>query len=196
VAPDRSARPDATALRLFVAITLPADVGAALDHAIEPLRSAFPRARWVPSENRHVTLKFLGKTLPSLVEDTLAAVEGAAVGHTAFETGLTALGAFPLSGRARVVWAGLDDRPGQMAGLALAVEHALAPNFAAESRAFTPHITLARADPPLRLPDPVGTLPPLRFPVEEVVVFRSSIRRPDPRYDTVGTYPLGRSGDR
>jgi 2'-5' RNA ligase len=196
VAPDRSARPEAPSLRLFVAITPPAEVGAALDEAIEPLRSSFPDARWVPPENRHVTLKFLGKTLPGLVEDTLAAVGAAAAGHQAFETCLTALGAFPLPGRARVVWAGLDDRPGRMAELALALEHALASMFAPESRAFTPHITLARADPPLRLADPVGTLPPLRFPVRDVVVFRSSIRRAAPRYEPLGTYPLGRSGDR
>ena len=182
-------------MRLFVAITLPAEVGAALDAAIAPLRAAFPRARWVPPGNRHVTLKFLGKTFPGVVEGTLAGVEAAATAHRTFETGLTALGAFPLPGRARVVWAGLDDRPGRMAELALAVDHALAPMFAPETRAFTPHITLARSDPPLRLEDPVGTLPSIRFAVTEVTVFRSSTGRPAPVYEPVGMYPLARSID-
>jgi RNA 2',3'-cyclic 3'-phosphodiesterase len=191
VARDRSDRPDAAPLRLFVAIALPAEVGAALDAAIEPLRVTFPRARWVPPQNRHVTLKFLGGTFPRFVEDTLAGVEAAAAAQRTFETGLTALGAFPLPARARVLWAGLDDRPGPMAELALAVDHALASMFPPESRAFTPHITLARSDPPLRLADPVGTLPPIRFAVTEVTVFRSRIRRPAPVYEPVGRYPLG-----
>jgi len=194
VAGDRS-RPDAPPLRLFVAISLPEEVGAALDAAIEPLRAMFPRARWVPPENRHVTLKFLGKVSSRLVDDTLAAVEAAGRVHRAFETGLTALGAFPLPERARVVWAGLDDRPGRMAELAFAVDHALASMVAPESRAFAPHITLARSDPPLRLDDPVGALAPIRFAVTEITVFRSSLRRPAPLYEPLGTYAL-RSADR
>ena len=195
MAGDRSARPDDASLRLFVAISPPQDVGAALDAAIEPLRAAFPRARWVPPQNRHATIKFLGKTSPRLLEETLAAVEAAATSHRAFETSLTALGAFPLPSRARVVWAGIDDSPGRMAELALAVDHALTPMFAPESRAFAPHITLARPDPPLRLADPVGALPPVRFAVTELTVFRSTLRRPAPLYEPLATYPL-RSADR
>lgn len=193
---DTSIRSESAPLRLFVAITLPAEVGATLDAAIEPLRAAFPRARWVSPENRHATLKFLGTTSRSLVDDTLASVERAAVTHRAFETSLTALGAFPLPGRARVVWAGLDDRPGRMAELALAVDHALAPLFPPESRPFTPHITLARSDPPLRLADPVGTLPPIGFTVTEVTVFRSSVGGPGPVYEPLGTFPLARAAER
>jgi len=77
----------------------------------------------------------------------------------------------------------------------LAMDHALASMFAPESRAFAPHITLARSDPPLRLDDPVGALAPIRFAVTEITVFRSSLRRPAPLYEPLGTYAL-RSADR
>jgi RNA 2',3'-cyclic 3'-phosphodiesterase len=195
MARDRASRPEARSLRLFVAIEIPDDAQAAIDEAVAPLRERFPKARWVPRENRHVTLKFFGQTWPRLrgwVEDQVGVV---AARTPAFETSVAAIGAFPGGRRARVLWSGLDDDAGAMSALATALDEALAREFRPESRAFTAHCTVARSDPPLHLED--GDLDveprPVRFSVHRVVLFRSELRRPAPRYEALARFPLAES---
>lgn len=193
MARDRAARPEAKALRLFVAIELPAEAEDAVEAAVGPWRESFPRARWVPPGNRHVTVKFLGQTWPRLRGWVEERVREAARSAVAFETSLTGLGAFPSARRARVLWVGLDDRPGRMAEVALGLDAALAQEFRPEARAFTPHLTVARSDPPLALPpDYVSAeVTPVRFRVDHVTLFRSHLRRPAPLYEPLASLPLG-----
>ena len=67
MARDRASRPDAEPQRLFIAVSIPPAVADAVGAAIEPWRETFPKARWVPRGNWHVTLAFLGATNPRLV---------------------------------------------------------------------------------------------------------------------------------
>jgi 2'-5' RNA ligase len=176
-----------------VAVEVPEEAKRAVDEAFAPWRERFPKARWSPIENWHVTLKFLGSTWPRLTGWLHERVRAAAAAHPAFETRVTGIGCFPSPGRARVLWAGLDDRSGRMAALALDLDEALASEFKRENRAFRAHLTVARSDPPLRLPEgfagaPVETEP---FAVDHVVLFRSHLRRPAPLYEPLATFPLG-----
>jgi glycine/D-amino acid oxidase-like deaminating enzyme len=53
-------------------------------------------------------------------------------------------------------------------------------------------LTVARSDPPLKLGG--GTTPtpvePVGFRVEEIVLFRSNLRRPAPRYEPIAAFAL------
>jgi 2'-5' RNA ligase len=192
MARDRGSRPEAKPLRLFVAFEVPDDAQDAVDTAIAPLRERYPAARWVPRANRHVTMKFLGRTWPRLrgwVEEQLAAV---ASRTPPIPTRLTSIGAFPGGRRARVLWAGVDDADGHLAALASALDDALADEFRPESRAFTAHCTVARSDPPLHLDeaDPDVSVLPVAFTIERIVLFRSHLQRPAPRYEALATFPL------
>jgi len=194
VARDRMGRTsEAKPVRLFVALEIPDEARRAVAVAAQPWREAFPAARWVPAENWHVTLKFLGSTYPRLVEWVHEQVAMAAAGIETFETYLTGLGAFPSAGRARVLWAGLDDRLGQMAQVAQALDGALAKEFRSETRGLTPHLTIARADPPLRLPVGFAETPlePVAFRIERITLFRSHLQRPAPWYEPLEVVPLG-----
>ena len=77
--------------------------------------------------------------------------------------------------RARVLWVGLDDRSGGMAGLALALDAAFAPAFPPEVRAFHPHLTVGRCDPPAHLPAAFEEtrIDPVPFEVVRAVLFES-----------------------
>ena len=195
MARDRASRPEAKPLRLFVAFEVPEAVRSDLAQAVEPLRERFPRARWVPVENQHVTVKFLGSTYPRLVEWVTSTVGGIASAHRPFETRVAGLGAFPSARRARVLWAGLDDPDSRSAVIAGALDDALAREFRVEKRAFTPHLTVARFDPPVEVDldeVAVGSGP---FTVDRIVLFRSRLRRPAPVYETVATFPLEASSE-
>lgn len=193
MARDRTSRPEAEPLRLFLAVEIPPPAKAAVASAIEPWRADFPKARWVPAVNWHVTLKFLGSTYPRLADWIERSVGGVAADIAPFRTRITGMGAFPSRGRARVVWAGLDDRPGRIAGLALALDAALASEFRPETRAFHAHLTVARSDPPLVLPEAFGQTPleTAPFAIERIVLFRSHLRRPAPRYEALREFRLG-----
>jgi 2'-5' RNA ligase len=189
---DRAARPEAAPLRLFVAVDVPHDARLAIERAIDPFREAFPKARWVPIENWHVTLKFLGRTWPRLVEWVHDRVRDVAASQDGFLVRLSGLGAFPSPRRARVVWAGLEDPSNRLAEIALALDAAMVREFEAEKRAFTPHLTVARSDPPIALPADFAEVPVASeaFAIDGLVLYRSHLRRPAPRYEPLGTFPL------
>ena len=190
--PDPKAPLDEKASRLFVAFAVSDAALDEVDRAIEPWRGRFPGARWVPRENMHVTLKFLGRTLPSLEAWVRQQVGAVAAGHGPVATRLTGLGSFPSAARARVLWMGIEDPEEAFARLAGALDAALEESFAPETRAFSPHLTVARSDPPLKLG--VGSTPtpvePIGFRVEEIVLFRSHLRRPAPRYEPIAAFAL------
>ena len=190
MARDRASRPEAKPVRLFVAFEVPGEVRAELSRAVAPLRERFSKARWVPEGNQHVTLKFLGSTFPRLVEWVTSTVGEVASAHGVFETWVAHLGAFPNQRRARVLWAGLGDPDSRAAAIATALDGALARKFKPETRAFTPHLTVARFEPPVGLdPGEIG-FESAPFTVDHVVLFRSHLRRPAPVYEQLATFAL------
>jgi len=193
MARDRASGPEARSLRLFVAVTIPEGVRAALADSIGPWRERFPRARWVPPANVHVTIKFLGSTWPRLVGWVHDKVGAAASAHAPFESRLEGLGAFPSLRRARVLWAGLHDPGGRMGAIAASLDEALSREFAPEKRGFTPHLTVARSQPPLELPEEFTQtrVSSESFVIDRLVLFRSHLRRPAPVYEALREFPLG-----
>jgi 2'-5' RNA ligase len=191
MARDRAARPEAKPLRLFVAVEIPDAVKDMVDVAFAPWRETFPQARWVPRENLHVTLKFLGSTWPRLVDWVPGRVETAAAGVPPFRARLRGVGSFPSAKRGRALWAAFEEQE-DIASLAAAIEAALAEEFPTEKRPFHPHLTVARSDPPLRLPAAYTAteLGSDEWEVDHVVLFRSHLGRPGPRYEPLARFPL------
>jgi RNA 2',3'-cyclic 3'-phosphodiesterase len=195
MARDRAARPEAKPLRLFVAVDVPRSAKDHLATAIAPFRDRVP-ARWTGSDGWHVTLKFLGTTWPRLVDTVRDAVTSTAQQAVPFESSLTEVGVFPSPGRARVVWAGLTDPDECLGRLASSLDEVLAEDFTPETRAFTPHLTLARLNPPRNIrefaPDLVGlSVESDPFPVDRLVLYRSHLSPRGASYEAVLTAALG-----
>jgi 2'-5' RNA ligase len=95
----------------------------------------------------HLTLKFLGEADSSKVTAVQAALS--AIRSTAAVTlHFRGLGFFPNATRARVFWAGMEASP-NLPALAADIDQAMhSLGFPLEDRAFTPHLTLARFQPP------------------------------------------------
>ena len=181
-------------MRLFVAVDVPGRVKESLREAMVPYRDRIAGARWTSPDSWHVTLKFLGWTWPRLVGEVQRAVGEAAAAGRPFETALTEVGAFPSPSRARVLWAGLADPEGRLAGLAGALDELLEAHVRPEKRAFSAHLTVARVDPPANLrtlPDLVGL--PLgsdRFEIGELVLYRSHLSPRGARYEVIKSFDL------
>lgn len=156
------------------------------------LRSVVPDARWVPRDNYHVTMLFLGHVPDERVPALSSAAASAASSMVAFDVRVGALGAFPSPRRARVVWLGLEDPAGGFSALAEACAEAYAPHgFAAERRPFVPHLTLARLKAPARVALDAAVPSAVRFTVDRLTLFRSVLGRPAARYEALAVYPFG-----
>ncbi|MGH2525347.1 MAG: RNA 2',3'-cyclic phosphodiesterase, partial [Actinomycetota bacterium] len=108
-------------------------------------------------------------------------------------TRVTGLGAFPNERRGGVLWAGLDDEDRRLARIAATLDEGLSREFAPEKRAFTPHLTVARFEPPVELQgleDVKFESEP--FNVDRIVLYRSHLRRPAPLYERLAMFPLTR----
>jgi 2'-5' RNA ligase len=133
--------------RFFVAIKVPpALVGTltALQHA---LAAALPRrgVRWVPPDQFHLTLLFLGWVARERLTDLNQQLTAATAEVAAFSLGVGGPGVFPDWRRPRVLWAGLT---GELAALATLQQRVFAAGRAfvekPEDRPFHAHLTLAR----------------------------------------------------
>jgi len=191
VARNRAARPEAKPLRLFVAVDVPDDVRSSVADAIAPLRERFPRARWSPPANWHLTVKFLGRAWPRTLDWITSSVEGVASAAQPFAASVAGLGSFPSARRARVLWAGFEDPGGRLAAIAASLDVALAAEYAPEKRAFTPHLTVARFDPPVEVGRDLPEASTRTFEVDRLVLYRSHLRRPAPAYERIAVFPLG-----
>lgn len=194
---DRAARDEAKPLRLFCAVDISDSAAAALDRALEPWRARLADARWVSPENLHITLKFLGRTWPRLVSLVEESCAKAATEIRPFRVSIEGLGAFPSARRARVFWAGLKDEDGSLPALARALEAALEKEFPPEKRGFSPHLTLARFNPPVPLAEYAEEMERTRidapaFRVGELVLYRSHLSPRGARYEAIGSYPFVR----
>jgi RNA 2',3'-cyclic 3'-phosphodiesterase len=196
VARDRTSPPEAKPQRLFIAADVPDDVKERLDAAVAPLRVRVPAARWTRQDGWHVTLKFLGSTWPRLMEEVRTAVATAASEATAFESSLTEIGVFASPARTRVVWAGLADPDNRFAAIARRLDDILEDSFVPEKRELTPHLTLARINPPRDIrefaPELVGlSVASREFPVDDLVLYRSRLSPTGATYEALERFPLG-----
>ena len=127
-------------LRLFVALALPAEIKTQL----AALAGGIPGAKWVPPENYHLTLRFIGGIETWRAEEVDAAL--AAIRAPRFELGLAGVGTFEKGGRIQSLYVPAE-RSEALSRLQGKVETALQRiGLEPERRRFTPHVTLARTD--------------------------------------------------
>jgi 2'-5' RNA ligase len=127
-------------MRLFVGIPLASEVLNELSEAVARLRSAQDGLRWTTPESWHITLQFLGNTDQQHCECVLARL-----GEIHAAQFQVTLGEFGFFDRAGVFF--VDVVPSaDLVALSRRVTEATAKcGFAAETRPYHPHITLARA---------------------------------------------------
>ncbi len=132
-------------MRTFVALVPSEAEQGRLADAAAGLRDAGFPIRWVPPQNIHLTLKFLGELSEERVRDVCSAVDDAADGVAPFEMIVGGFGAFPSLRRPQVVWVGVE-LESTIQSLQGSLEEALAGlGFPREERSFRPHLTLGRA---------------------------------------------------
>jgi len=133
-------------IRSFIAIELPDELKSELTRLEARLKSdKQPWVKWVNPDSIHLTLKFLGNIAADRTGEITRAMENAVEGISPFHLEIKELGVFPNLRRVQVAWVGISGEVDKLSQLQERIETNLTPlGFAPETRAFTPHLTLAR----------------------------------------------------
>jgi RNA 2',3'-cyclic 3'-phosphodiesterase len=185
-------------MRLFVALDIPGEIHTRMLKYMERARPLAPEARWARPEGLHVTLKFIGEVSDqrvAAIKAALATVKAAPFGVTFANVGF-----FPNAKAPRVFWIGVEggEALGRLAALIDRATHAA--GVAKEERAYSPHLTLARAGSG---PEgqhhlkPLATLlhdePPPRFgtmTAREFYLYLSQVQRGGSQYTKLERFEL------
>ena len=165
--------------RLFVALWPP-------EHVTEELRSLHRKdqrgVRFVPPENWHITLRFLGEAHVDHVVETLDALTLPSA-HARLGPAVDVL-----AERALVVpVAGVDE----LAQVVIAATREIGER---PPKRFVGHITLARVKARVPMPRVLGAMVGAEFDVTEVALVQSRLHPHGARYETVHTWPVPAAG--
>jgi len=148
----------------------------------------------VERENIHLTLKFLGNVSASKLEEIRSALEQ--VVFPPFSLEIRGAGAFPNLKRMNIVWIGIGEGWSQVELIYEQTEKLLHQlGFSRETRAFSPHITVARVRSGRKRDEIAAFLSNLTdesfgtFTVENVRLKQSILSPSGPRYSTLFEAP-------
>jgi 2'-5' RNA ligase len=183
-------------IRAFVAVKFDPPLIRRVCEVAAELNPRLPAVRWVPPENLHLTLKFLGGVDEERIETVAKRLAEALRDFPRFSIHAKGLGVFPDLRRARVLWVGLHGD--SLQALASQIETALElSGFAREKRAFAPHLTIGRwrqyDGSPVKLRQELERWNEWEFgssAVEQVFLFQSILHRQGAVYRPLKPFPL------
>jgi 2'-5' RNA ligase len=180
-------------MRLFTGLDLPPGVVARLEDLLNHLRPA-ARIHWSPPANLHITTKFIGEWPEERLDELTGALAGVPV-HGPVPVHIRNVGFFPNPHSPRVFWCGIDAPA--LPGLAAGTDRACAAlGIEAETRAFSPHLTLARIKERLDLQplrETIAALPSLdfgEFEARSFFLYRSQMRAGGSVYTKLAEFAL------
>ncbi|MGD9649576.1 MAG: RNA 2',3'-cyclic phosphodiesterase [Dongiaceae bacterium] len=176
-------------VRLFVGLRFPFLV----QEQLHSIANGLPGATWLPPENYHLTLRFIGEVDNGKAEDIDTML--LQIQAPAFELILRGVAQFGPLESAHSVWASVE-RSDALYHLRDKVESAVVRAGAEpDHRRFTPHVTLGRLkySPPDRLEQYLSyhqgfKTPPV--PVNDFVLYSSHLGSKGASYEQLAVYPL------
>lgn len=175
-------------MRAFIALDIPQALREDVAALARQLKTSV-RGRFVPRENYHVTIAFLGDVIERELADAMLALDEAASRFAPVELAPDGLGKF---GRANdaTLWLGFTQDPKLMELAAFVRAELDDASVSFDAKPFLPHLTIAR-----RAALDHGMLPALPFPAPahtgELSLFKSTLTGDGAIYEPVYTVRLG-----
>lgn len=137
-------RPD-DLIRVFIAIAIDEQARRLLATVQDELKKSGCRVGWVPPENIHLSLAFLGDVSGEQIVSLSQDLQALAPAMAPFKFSSSGVGYFGSERHPRVIWAGIAGPPPELVKLhseitAILKKH----NLASDDRPFKPHLTFGR----------------------------------------------------
>ncbi|MEO7509681.1 MAG: RNA 2',3'-cyclic phosphodiesterase [Pyrinomonadaceae bacterium] len=133
--------------RIFLAIEVPPSVKSLVTRHISMVQQQLSNTpvAWVPEDNLHLTLRFLGDVEHGQIPAIQEAASRAVAGQSPFDISISEAGSFPPEGLPRVLWLGVDDPDLALDRLHARVDAECAGiGFFNDDKPFRPHLTIGR----------------------------------------------------
>ena len=176
-------------MRLFVAVALPDNLKEALRIYHQEYISA--AIRFIPEDNLHLTLHFLGDTPESLVPELIEKLKAVAQRNQAFTLTFQETAPGPQLRSPRLIWTRFQEHP-NFARLATNLAHELEAAPGAHGK-HIPHITIARFRKDLPKPKDLPIMPEPKIPdlvVQNFSLWQSKLQSPHPVYNILQEFSL------
>ncbi len=137
------------AIRSFLALNIDLHTVRSIDREQRILRGKCEEAgitvKWVPPQNMHLTMRFLGEITESMIRALKDTVEQVTRSFPPFEMETAGLGVFPDTRNPRVIWAGIHSDDSHLERLYTALSRVLEETgFKTDNRPFKSHVTIGR----------------------------------------------------
>ncbi|MFC1620489.1 RNA 2',3'-cyclic phosphodiesterase [Candidatus Neomarinimicrobiota bacterium] len=183
-------------LRTFFGFSLPREVSrtaSGLRTLVEDPKNA---VRWVKGENIHLTVRFLGATPKTVLEQIGPAITEKLKNCTPMMVHIDRTGVFPVPSRPRILWMGVEGDISPLQEIERNIHEVVGPlGFPKEQRPFVPHVTIGRVRYPQKITPDVSKFINAEFdqiecPLNELHLFESRPADKGVVYIPVLTFPL------
>ena len=185
-------------IRAFLAMQLPETLRQEVAHLQSELKTHDADVKWIPVQNLHLTLKFLGNIEENQAAPLTETLKALTSSLSPFTFSLEGIGAFPKTTSPRVVWVGVTEGKEALEELAQGIEEACGKHgFPKEDRAFSPHLTIGRVRSRHGVAGLIKKLQVAEFkggaPAQatQVVLLQSNLSPKGPIYTPLSEIPLG-----
>jgi 2'-5' RNA ligase len=152
--------------------------------------------RWVKGENIHLTVRFLGATPKTALEQIESEIANKLKQSAPMTVYVDRTGVFPIPARPRILWMGVEGDIVPLQELEKAIHEAVGPlGFPKEQRPYVPHVTIGRVRYPQKITPDVSKFMNAEFnriecPLNELHLFESRPAEKGVVYIPLATFPL------
>ncbi|MFB0515255.1 MAG: RNA 2',3'-cyclic phosphodiesterase [Candidatus Neomarinimicrobiota bacterium] len=152
--------------------------------------------RWVKGPNIHLTIRFLGATPRTAVEEIAEGMREKLADFPDLRVSVGGTGVFPTPTRPRVLWLGVTGDIERLQALETAIHEVVGPmGFPREEREYIPHVTLGRVRYPQKITPDVSKFLHAEYesvdcPLKALHLYESRLGDKGIIYTPLATFPL------
>ncbi|SDM90972.1 2'-5' RNA ligase [Fictibacillus solisalsi] len=181
---------------VFAAVPLPVHIKNAIHEGTLLLKGRVPFKQWVHPEDLHLTLSFLGQADQTKLDSLREILHQELLECPAFLLTLSTSGFFGKKQQPRIFWLGIEKQPALIELQKKVHASCEQAGFTLESRAYSPHITLAKrwkdAETTINegfVEQELASLAGRSFNVKDIVLYETHLDK-IPKYQVIEKIPL------